>query len=315
MEKTAKGYGRFLCFLHQHGWLDPELPPLKRVTRHCLRVYFRNLKAAGNADYTIIGRFSELTTALRIMAPGCNVSWVRKPDGVTIYALLAKQRRPMLAPDSGVAFRWAIEMMGEARARYEQRSHRIDLIEYRDGLLLAIFASRGRRLRSMALPRIGHELVQCNGHFRVELASHQVKTPKPDSFNLPEELSPYVFHYLQYVRPRLLRGQSHDALWVSLKGSPLTEKAIENQVFKRTRKRFGQGFGPHRFRHAIATTAVLRDPAHPGLAAGLLGISGRVVEEHYRLAGQSKAAMAFDQVCERRQRVTMDGRQRHQRNG
>jgi hypothetical protein len=56
-----------------------------------------------------------------------------------------------------------------------------------------------------------------------------------------------------------------------------------------SRQRFGESFGPHRFRHAIATTATLRDPDHPGLAVGVLGISGAVLEEHYNRAGQSQA--------------------------
>jgi hypothetical protein len=67
-----------------------------------------------------------------------------------------------------------------------------------------------------------------------------------------------------------------------------------------SRQRFGESFGPHRFRHAIATTATLRDPDHPGLAVGVLGISGAVLEEHYNRAGQSQAVTMFDQAAARR---------------
>jgi hypothetical protein len=77
-----------------------------------------------------------------------------------------------------------------------------------------------------------------------------------------------------------------------------------------TRKRFGVSFGPHRFRHAIATTAALRDPASPGLAVGLLKISGPVIDEHYNWAGQSQAAIMFDKAVAQRQ-----GRLRHGRVG
>lgn len=63
-------------FLTDRGWLEPAQPPLARVARPRLRAYFRALRAAGNADWTIIGRFGELVMALKILAPGEDVSWV-----------------------------------------------------------------------------------------------------------------------------------------------------------------------------------------------------------------------------------------------
>jgi hypothetical protein len=89
-------------------------------------------------------------------------------------------------------------------------------------------------------------------------------------------------------------------LWVNRFGEPWTAKGIQDRVVKLTRRRFGQAFGPHRFRHAIGTTAPMRDPAHPGVAAGLLGISADVLEQHYNRAAQSQAATAFDQAFKRR---------------
>ncbi len=59
------------------------------------------------------------------------------------------------------------------------------------------------------------------------------------------------------------------------------------------RKTFGKAFGPHRFRHAMGTTAPVVDPAHPGVAAAILGISGRMVEKHYNLARQEDVARKF----------------------
>ena len=58
LQLTWKGYGRWLAFLDANGWLDPATPPLERVNRHRLRAYCRTLRKAGNADETILGRFS-----------------------------------------------------------------------------------------------------------------------------------------------------------------------------------------------------------------------------------------------------------------
>lgn len=301
--KARKGYGRWLRFLAGRGWLDPDQAPVERVTRPLLRAYFRELRRSGNADATVIGRFHELTMALRILEPGCAVSWIRRPDGVSIYTLLPKRKRPMVVPDSGVLFDWGLAMMDEAR-QGRATSSLTQLVAFRDGLLIAILAARGRRLRSMRLLRVGRELAWHGGRYRVELTPEQVKTGKPDRFDLPERLTPYVRHYLAVVRPALLQGQggTEEALWISAQGTPLSEVGIQTRLFRLTRRRFGAGFGPHRFRHAIGTTAALRDPGHPGLAAGLLGISAEVLEQHYNRAGQSLAASRYDELIEKRRR-------------
>jgi site-specific recombinase XerD len=286
----STGYGTWLCFLASHGWLDPGQAPLQRVNCRRLRAYFQALRAAGYANATIISRFSGLSYAMKILAPGQDVSWIQRPDGVTIHTLLPKRQRPVIVPDSGVLFQWAIDMMDAATAP----------CDYQDGLLLALLASRGRRLRSMALLRVGHELILRDERYRIELAPEQVKTDRPDRFDLPDVLTRYIRRYLTVVRPALLGVRIHDALWINHRGAPWTAEGIKQRVRKLTAQRFGQSFGPHRFRHAIATTATLRDPASPGLAVGLLGISGQVLEDHYNRAGQSQAATMFDRAMARR---------------
>jgi integrase len=286
----SSGYGCWLGFLAARGWLDPLQPPLQRVTRGRLRAYFRALRAAGCADYTIIARFNGLTAALKILAPGHDVSWVRRPDGITVSALLPRRKRSLMVPDSGVLFQWAVDMMDTAPSPRE----------YRDGLLLALLAARGRRLRSMALLRVDHELIWRGERYRIELTPEQVKTNKPDRFNLPAQLTPYIRHYLTVVRPALLGGQVHDALWINLRGGPWSAECMAQRIRLLSGERFGESFGPHRFRHAIATTATLRDPDHPGLAVGVLGISGHVLDEHYNRAGQSQAVTMFDKAIARR---------------
>ena len=72
---------------------------------------------------------------MKILAPGEDVSWVRRPDGVSIYALLPKQQRVLLVPDSDVLFDWGIEMMNQATSRAREGER---LAAYRDGLLIAL---------------------------------------------------------------------------------------------------------------------------------------------------------------------------------
>ena len=187
-------------------------------------------------------------------------------------------------------FDWAVGMMDNAASP----------VAFRNGLLLSLLAARGRHLRSMTLIRVGEELVLRSERYRIELKPWQVKTNKRGHFDLPELLAPYVQHYLAVTRPALLQGQSHDAVWITHYGKPWTAAGIQSRLLKLTRKRFGQGFGPHRFRHALATTATLRLPSHPGLAAGMMGISAQVVNEHYDRASQVQATTLFDTALARR---------------
>jgi site-specific recombinase XerD len=217
------------------------------------------------------------------------VSWVRRPDGVSIHALLPKQQRVLLVPESDVLFDWGIEMMDQATSVEGEGTAGA----YRDGLLIALLASRGRRLRSMSLLRVGRELIQRDGRFRIELTLDQVKTDKPDRFDLPDALTPHLRHYLDSVRPALLGRQAEEAVWISTTGRPMSDLAIQGRILRLTKKRFGISFGPHRFRHAIATTATLRAPENPGLAAGLLGISPAILEQHYNRASQCQAGTRF----------------------
>lgn len=265
-----KAHGIWLAFLVSRNELDPSQPPLERVTRPRLRGYFRAMRAAGKADQTIISCFGHLAMAMKVLAPSQDVSWIRCPDGATIYSLLPKIPRPVFVPDRHVLRAWTYDLMNTA----EQEQ---DPITYRDGLLMACLAARGRRLRSMTLLRVGHELIWRDGRYRIQLTADQVKTNKPDRFDLPEKLTPYMRHYLDVVRPQLLGTENHAALWVERDGQPLKARSIQNQIQVRTKKRFGTAFGPHRFRHAIATDA----PEGPRMAARLLGISSAILEKHY----------------------------------
>ena len=296
--KSSKGYGRWLDFLDAQGWLDPEVPALLRVTRPRLRAYIRALKAAGNADYTIIGRFTELAMAMRILAPGADVGWIRRPDGNSVYAMLPKTKRPMVVPDARVLFRWGTSMMDAQRGTGAPSNP----VAFRDGLLIAMLAARGRRLRSMAALGVRREIVRHEICYRIELGPDQTKTHANDRFDLPEALTPYVRHYLDTVRLALLAGRESDAFWIGARGTPLTAKGIEASILRLSRIRFGIAFGPHRFRHVIATSAALHDPGSPGLAAGVLGGSAQVIEQHYNRANQIQAARAYAKLVEQRRR-------------
>ena len=69
-------------------------------------------------------------------------------------------------------------------------------------------------------------------------------------------------------------------------------------VGRLSKARFDVTFGPHRFRHAIATTAPLCGPENPALTASLLGISKHVVGTHYNRSQHVSAFLTFQAIIE-----------------
>jgi integrase len=231
------------------------------------------------------------------MAPGHDIGWIRRPDGVTIYTLLRKRQKRVRVPASAQLYRWGLELMrGTDLSNLTLES----MLAYRDGLIVAIFAARARRLKSMASVCVDEELLKKDGLYRIELKPEQVKTNRPDEFWLPHALVPYVDAYLAMVRPALAAGHNHAALFVGQSGRALTSKGLAIRISVLSQRKFGYSFGPHAFRHALSTMLAEYDPANPGLAAGVLGIGPDVNARHYDRAKQSVAARSYSDLIDRK---------------
>ena len=313
LQKFRKGYGRWLGFLKHQGWLDPALPAAQRVTLERLDAYFVTLQAIGNADYTIVGRFQELASALAILQPAQDWRWVRGPRGGVIPHR-HRTRRALVVPHPRVLYRWGCSLMDTAA---NPAANLAGALQFRDGLIIAIEAARARRLRSMAGLQVGTELTRRpDGCWRIDLPPSRVKTRCPDSFSLPVHLAPYIDRYLGEVRPFLLRGRESAAMWIGKVGQDLSQKTYGEMYGLRAQQRFKVRFGPHRNRHAAATAGAIDAPHDPTLVARMLGISTGVLHDNYQRAGQAGAAGQYNTLIEQLQAeaiIRMGYRQRRPR--
>jgi hypothetical protein len=310
LRKFYQGYSRWLGFLAHRGWLDGARTPGQCITEERLDAFFDGLLAAGNADHTVVGRFSELAAALALLEPGTDWRWVRGPRGGVIPRHL-RVRRQLVVPHPRVLYRWGCTLMDTASGA---SSSLAAALKFRDGLIIAIEAARARRLRSMAGLQVRTELIrQPDGRWGIDLPPSRVKTRKSDSFLLPIHLTPYVDRYLGEVRPFLLRGRESSAMWIGNNGQDLSQKTYGEMYGLRATQRFKIRFGPHRNRHAAATASAIDAPHDPTLAARMMGITPGVVGEAYNRAGQAGAAKGFNKLIEALQHeaiVRMGYRQR-----
>ena len=115
--------------------------------------------------------------------------------------MLSKRRRTLIVPDSRVLYRWGFDLMNSAA----RQLHILEqLIQYRDGLLIAMLAAGGRRA-----PRNGGSAArQGVDPYRRHLLDRSDARPSTkrsvrDAVALPAALTPFIEHYLATVRPQL----------------------------------------------------------------------------------------------------------------
>ncbi|MEI6159549.1 MAG: hypothetical protein WCP77_06935 [Roseococcus sp.] len=289
--KLAGGWGRYLSFLAQQEWLDPGEAPWERVTPERLNAFFRELLDLDNADYTVIGRFAELQTSLKIFQPRGDHRWVTHPHGIPLSDQLEMRKRPITLHAPLDLFLWGLELMERAMTLPGPRRRQVQM---RDGLLVALLAFRGLRLRSVLALTLGKNILRDpqTGLWRLELIPKDVKNSRYIFMRLPEILGPWLDRYMDVERRELLDSNTSDAAWINWAGKPLQEKGLDKRIRWLSAKRFGEteAFGTHRFRHCIASALPLILPEHPGLAAAILHISHGVADQHY---DRSSAVLAF----------------------
>ena len=240
IKKAQEGFSRYLGFI---AYTEPALlqqPMAERVTRQNAERFLTLLQEVGNADHTIVGRFQELQTALRIMLPAGEWAWLTNPDGFSLRCSFRMQRRPMVPHHPRVLRDWALELMTTPPGHHTQMKADV---RFRDGLMLALLASRAPRLRSLRVMEIGQHLIVTDDGFQLVFEWDDMKNKRPLHYDLPDVLVGPMRRYLREVRPRLLQGQNHNALWVDITGAALKETQIKTMVRLRSGMKFEKPFG------------------------------------------------------------------------
>jgi len=298
---AGKAYGRYLAFLRERAELNPAAPPGERVSMERLRDFVSALREAGNVDNSIATRIWGLRVAVEIMEAGRKFGWITSPGGVAIRAILPQVHRAIPVRHAEELFQWGLKVMAAAHAEATPLGR---AVRYRNGLIIALLARRGMRLQTLSLIRIGVQFRAVDGEFWLHFRAEDMKTRKPLSYPVPDELRTHMDRYLASERPALLAGNRHDWLWVNQAGGKFGKHGIAGMIRRASSAEFGVAHGPHRFRHSIGTTAPIADPTRPALAAAMLGASQAVVEAHYNLGDQQLAAARFHEVLRRERENT-----------
>ena len=208
----------------------------------------------------------------------------------------------------------------EAAPRWSARRR---AVVFRDGLLIALLAYRPVRRKNLAMMRLGRHLMKVGGRWQIAFSAEEMKTRVPYEAVLPAALASRVERYFDVHRPVLLRGKHKDnnrdappidpeldAVWVSERGTQLTDEDLGFQIFVRTRREFGCGLFPHMFRDCVATAVAVDNPKHIGDASLILGHSEhRTTEKHYNHARSLNASRRYagkharEPQCQREKKI------------
>jgi len=134
-------------------------------------------------------------------------SFVTSHDGA--YRRLSAQARPIRDKRSKVVhprrlLDLAFRMMADAETGVMPETSRA--CRYRDGLILALLASRALRRRNLSTIRIGHHLVRDERGYVLLFDGEETKNHQPLEVRLPSSLTSHVERYLERHRPTLLKG-------------------------------------------------------------------------------------------------------------
>jgi integrase len=284
--KAEKGYGRWLTFLQN---VDPGClvdPPADRITPERVRRYVDSLVCLRNSTATIIARLRELGEVARVMRPDKSWSFIN-----ALESRIRARHRPARDKSN---LKLSDELLGLGLSLIDKATAfggREAALLHRDGLMIALLALVPLRRRNFAGLRLDRNVVAINEVWLIILDESETKTHAPLEILWPDELIAPLGTYLNVHRPLLSTinrdgaKPAGDALWVSSRGSPLSEMAMYLRIGEHTQTAFGRAINPHLFRDAAATTLAIADPAHVRVSAPLLGHrTFTTTERHYQQA-------------------------------
>jgi hypothetical protein len=203
--KTAKGYGRYLCWLRECDELDETAGPAARVSRERLTAYLDNLRKM-NRGHTIQCRIQELGDAMQALVPESDWRFINlaasRLRATTVAARDKRRRLPAIT-----------DVIAEGHLLMDEAEEEGVLSElgraarFRDGLLIAFLAYHPLRLRNVLSLRMGHDLIVQDDRFVIQIDAPETKTRQRIYQELSPSLSCAMKRYIDRYRPVLCRPE------------------------------------------------------------------------------------------------------------
>ncbi|MBR0662238.1 site-specific integrase [Neoroseomonas oryzicola] len=313
-QRSAAGaYGRWLGWLQSRDVALSNEAPSDRFTEERTRAYVAFLQH-GRSPVTVASYLGLLCMTVVALFPDRDWAWLRGTQArLARRAKPVRDKRSRLVPVGGLE-QLGLDLLersgseldkprtGEADRRRVLAAAR----DYRDGLMIALLASRAPRLKNLLGIEIGVQLRDTAGLATLHFAASEMKDKKARTMSWPRNLLAGLERYLTVVRPMLIAATAPidpkrparpagAMLWVAQGGTPLTAGGLQKALRRHTAPRFGHAINAHLFRDCAATTYANERPAHIRGASALLGHSRASTTARNYIAVDTRPAVAQHQ--------------------
>jgi integrase len=302
LDTVMHRYGTFLWWSRITGRLQPEAPPLSRVTAETVEAFIEAYRP-GHAPVSLLAILHGTLEAIRVMHPGADLSALAL--AVSRIKAVAKPRPklPRMA-DHGPLIALAEAMIAYGAKRVEE-GHMLSAVSIRDGCFILLLIECPIRRTNLEGLRLGHSLIHEAWGYRLEFGADEMKTHTPFEAVLSPDLSAALDYYIKVARPVLwARSNKIDEgwLWLSAEGAPMPGKSLSRRVRQKTDQHLGRAMSAHLFRDAAATTVALRDGANIGVVPDVLGHARLdTSQRYYNQARRFDACRRYQEFLGRRQ--------------
>jgi site-specific recombinase XerD len=260
-----------------------------------VRAYNRHL-AVLVAPRTRLSLLVGLKVTITAMAPDRSWRWLQDLCNKV-------QRRAKPRTDKRARIRSSGEIYAAAMRELEEVSRK-DLtlktaIAYRDAFILALLTARPVRVRNATEIEIGRHLIGVDGRWLLVFAAEEVKNRQPLEFFLPDDLCPWLDHYLAEIRPVFPGAAQSPKLWLNQYGPVTSPRFIYQRLTKLTKRLLGVRINLHLLRDCAASSLAMVSSDFARAAAPLLGHRHfSTTERYYIQANDLEASRRVNAILE-----------------
>lgn len=291
--EVRKRLGQFFGFLHRTNRLDPSQPPGHYLTEPYLRPYVEELdERVGSV--TRAGYLRDLMIGIEKIDAEADTDMIRMVvRRLGRMARASRDKRAQHVPPR-VLYQAGLARMDRVEtAVYEKEDVRA--VQYADGLAMAIVACSLDRRRNLVGIRISENLRRVGAFYRLSFAANETKGGHPHACDLPVTLTPYIDHYIERHRAKLLGPNDYPELLITTYRKPMSRQTFYCRFTAATEQELGVAIAPHRIRDSAITALAEEHPDAIGIAASLLHHrQTRTTQEHYNLADQISASRHYN---------------------
>ncbi len=274
-----QSYGQWLSFLRRKHPTFLKRAPTARVTEPLVDEFVDECQARLKPRSTH-NHVLSIAVLAGHFAPELDWDWLWNCVTNISHQVDRNALKPRLPIEGRDLFRWSLKQL-EHIPSDRKLNEPFRAVRYRQALMTGTLIACPVRVRALLAMTVSGHLDDLQDSIFLRFRAKDMKDAKARSFLLPKELHEPMRLYLALFRPVLLGTAQSDSLWISQRGTAISQDNFAKELAKLTKDHFGTAFRAHAFRHIAGTSIAERDPIHVGITLDVLGHATLDMSEQY----------------------------------